>query len=67
MQALIEYERGQLRGDLSREEFVWANKLEECARLRKAYQRQQDAGLMSLPELGDALEELENVRKTAED
>ena len=35
--------------------------------MRKAYQRQQAAGLMSLPELGDALEELENVRKTAED
>jgi hypothetical protein len=39
MQALIENERGQLRGDLLREAFVWANKLEECARLRKAYQR----------------------------
>ena len=35
--------------------------------MRKAYQRQQAVGLMSLPELGDALEELENDRKTAGD
>jgi Recombinase zinc beta ribbon domain len=66
-EALIENERGQLGGDPAREAVVWVDKLEECARLRKAYQRQQGAGLMSLAELGDALEELGNDRKTAED
>lgn len=67
MEALIEKERGQLRGDPAREALVWADKIEECTRLRKAYQRQQAAGLMSLAELGEALEELEDNRKTAED
>jgi hypothetical protein len=36
------------------------------ARLRKAYQQQQAAGLMSLEELGGMLEELEETRKLAE-
>lgn len=55
MEALIEKERGQPRGDPAREALVWADKVEECTRLRKAYQRQQAVGLMSLAELGEAL------------
>lgn len=66
VEALIEKERRQLKRDPAREALIWADKLEKSARLRKAYQRQQAAGLMSLAELGEALEELEDERKRAE-
>jgi hypothetical protein len=40
---------------------AWAEKLEECTRLRKGYQQQQAVGLMSLEELGEMLKELEET------
>ena len=66
MEKLIDEEQAIGRGDPEREAKAWAEKLEECARLRKAYQQQQATGLMSLEELGGMLEELEETRKLAE-
>jgi hypothetical protein len=45
---------------------VWVKKLEECARLRSAYQDQQAAGFMTLEELGSKLKELEGTHKLAQ-
>ncbi len=57
--------RGQQRRP-GREAKVWAEKLEECAKLREGYQDQQAAGLMTLEELGAKLRRLEETRRTAE-
>ena len=67
MEKLMDDEAAIWRGDPEREAEVWAEKLEECARLRRAYQQQQAAGLMSLEELGSMLKDLEETRKLAED
>jgi hypothetical protein len=45
---------------------TWAQKLEECARLRNAYQDQQAAGLMTLEELDSKLKELDEARELAQ-
>jgi hypothetical protein len=66
MERLIEQERAGLRGDPDREVRVWAEKLEECVRLRGAYQEQQAAGFMTLEELGSKLADLEDTRHHAE-
>jgi hypothetical protein len=44
---------------------TWAEKLEECDRLRSAYQDQQAMGLMSLEELGSKLKGLDETRRLA--
>lgn len=54
------------RGDPEREAETWAGKLEVCARLSRAYQQQQAAGLMTLEELGSMLKDLEETRRLAE-
>lgn len=66
MEVLIDQERevGARRPD--EEVGRWAKKLEECDRLRSAYQDQQAAGLMTLVELGSKLEGLTVTRKLAE-
>ena len=51
MTTLIEQELASHSRDTSQEAAAWAKKLEECDRLRSAYQDQQAAGLMSLEEL----------------
>jgi hypothetical protein len=66
MERLIDDEVGIGRGDPEREAETWAEKLEECARLRRAYQQQQAAGLMTLEELGRMLKDLEETHKLAE-
>jgi site-specific DNA recombinase len=66
MERLIDDEVGIGRGDPEREAETWAEKLEECARLRRAYQQQQAAGLMTLEELGSMLKDLEETRILAE-
>jgi hypothetical protein len=45
---------------------AWADKIEKCDRLRKAYEDQQAAGLMTLEELRERLEELESARRLAQ-
>ena len=67
LEKLMDDEAAIWRGDPEREAEVWAEKLEECARLRRAYQQQQAAGLMSLEELGSMLKDLEETRKLAQD
>jgi hypothetical protein len=66
MERLVDVERAAGRGHPERESKAWIDKLEECDRLRKAYQQQQAAGLMTLEELGAMLRELEGTREVAE-
>ena len=66
MERIIDAEAAMGHGDPERESEAWAEKLEECARLRSAYQQQQAAGLMTLEELGSMLKDLEETRKLAE-
>jgi site-specific DNA recombinase len=66
MERLIEQECKTASGDPEREARAWAEKLEECARLRGGYQDQQAAGLMTLEELGAKLKGLEQTRRIAE-
>jgi site-specific DNA recombinase len=66
MNRLIEEERATRRGDLGGEARAWSEKLEECVRLRGAYQDQQAAGLMTIEELRSKLTGLEETRRHAE-
>ncbi len=66
MEALIEQERADGPRDLAKEAATWAQKMEECAQLRNAYQDQQAAGLMTMEELGSKLKELDETRELAQ-
>ena len=66
MDKLIDQERATRRGDLEGEARAWSEKLEECVRLRGAYQDQQAAGLMTIEELRSKLANLEEMRRHAE-
>jgi arsenate reductase (thioredoxin) len=66
IEELIEQERDAARSDPQPETELWEEKIEECARLRSAYQGQQAAGLMTLEELSSKLAKLEETRRTAE-
>jgi Recombinase zinc beta ribbon domain len=66
MEALIEQERTTGSHDPAGEAEVWRQKIAECSHLRRAYQDQQAAGLMTVEELRERLEELENTRKLAQ-
>ncbi|MBA2510421.1 MAG: recombinase zinc beta ribbon domain-containing protein [Rubrobacteraceae bacterium] len=65
MEALIDRERETGIRRPAEEAAGWAEKLDECDRLRGAYQDQQAAGLMTLGELGSKLESLEETRRLA--
>ena len=65
MAALIDREREFDMRRPAEELATWAEKLEDCDRLRSAYQDQQAAGLMTLEELGSKLGVLEETRKLA--
>ena len=65
MDALIEREREAGSRDIGQEATAWANKLEECDRLRTAYQDQQALVFMPLEELGSKLKDLDETRKLA--
>ena len=65
MQELIDRERSAGSSDPTEEIAAWSERLEECERLRRAYQDQQAAGLMTLEELSERLRELEDTRKLA--
>jgi site-specific DNA recombinase len=65
MQELIDQERSAGSSDSTEEIAAWSTRLEECERLRRAYQDQQAAGLMTLEELRERLGELEDTRKLA--
>jgi hypothetical protein len=66
MERLIDEEKASGHGDPERESRAWLDKLGECDRLRKAYQQQQAAGLMTIEELGAMLKDLEETRRVAE-
>jgi hypothetical protein len=65
MAALIDREREFIVRRPAEELATWAEKLEECDRLRSAYQDQQAVGLMTLEELGSKLGGLEETCKLA--
>jgi site-specific DNA recombinase len=66
MAALIDRERVVgARGPVE-EAATWAEKLEECDRLRSAYQDQQASGLMTLEELSSKLGSLKETSKLAQ-
>jgi hypothetical protein len=65
MQQLIEQECSAGSSDTTEEIAAWTERLEECERLRRAYQDQQAAGPMTLEELRERLEELEDAHKLA--
>ena len=66
MQDLIEQEEAARSHNPRKKSAASAETLEKCDRLRRAYQDQQATGLMTLEELRERLEELENTRKLAQ-
>jgi hypothetical protein len=66
MNQLIEEERSAGPRSSVQSFATWVEKLEECENKRRAYQDQQAAGLMTLEELKERLEELEGTRKLAQ-
>jgi len=66
MDRLIEQEAAGRPDSAEREAEILSSKLDECARLRRAYQDQQAAGLMTLDELAEKLEELEHAGTLAQ-
>jgi site-specific DNA recombinase len=66
MDRLIEEERSAGPRDPAQSFAAWVEKLDECDRKRRAYQDQQAAGLMTLEELTERLEELEGTRRLAQ-
>ncbi|HET6885309.1 MAG TPA: recombinase family protein, partial [Rubrobacteraceae bacterium] len=66
LEELIEQEREAGRDDPKQEAQLWEERIEECSRLRSAYQDRQAAGLMTLEELGSKLAKLEETRRFAE-
>jgi hypothetical protein len=62
----IELERQGLRGNPERKSKAWLEKLSEIGRMRRSYQEQAAKGYMTFDELGAALRELDESRKTAE-
>jgi hypothetical protein len=65
MERLIEQERNGRNGDPEREAKRWIEQISECDRLRRSYQDQQAAGLMTLDELRERIGELEGTRSVA--
>jgi hypothetical protein len=66
MNALIDRERAAGIHDMGEQAAAWTKKLEECDRLRGAYQDQQAAGHMTLEELGSKIKGLEETRRLAQ-
>jgi len=63
---MIELEKNGSHGDPKREEKVWLDKLAELNRMRRGYQEQAAKGYMTFDELGTALSDLEETRKSTE-
>jgi hypothetical protein len=64
---MIEQERAGMRGDPDQEAASWLEKLSEVERERRGYLRFAAKGHMTDEELDEALAELEETRKTAEE
>jgi site-specific DNA recombinase len=66
LERMIDLEREGTRGDPEREMKTWFEKLSEIDQMRRGYQEQAAKGLMTLEELGAALGDLGESRRTAE-
>jgi site-specific DNA recombinase len=65
LDAMIEQERNGMRGDPEGESKAWLEKLAEADQMRAGYQELAAKSLMTLDELGEKLEQLDETRKTA--
>jgi hypothetical protein len=66
LDAMLNLERSNMRGDPDEEAKLWADKLAEVTRKRLRYQEMAAADLITFDELRSKLMDLEDVRKTAE-
>jgi site-specific DNA recombinase len=66
LEELIAREREGLRGDPAREASAWLEKLADVGRKRARFQDMAAEGYITFDELGAKLEELEEIRRTAE-
>ena len=66
MDALIEHKRAAMQGDPEREAKMWLDKLAEVDQERRGYLRLAAKGRITEQELDEALAELEETRRTAE-
>jgi site-specific DNA recombinase len=66
LERMIELEKSGSYGDPEVEAKAWLNKLAELGQMRRGFQEQAARGYMTLEELGAALDELEETRRTAE-
>lgn len=66
LDAMIELERGSVRGNADDEARLWADKLAEVERKRARYQEMAAADLITFDELRSKLDELGETRDTAE-
>jgi site-specific DNA recombinase len=63
---MIELEKNGSYGNPEQEEKAWLGKLAEANRMRRGYQEQAAKGYMTFDELGAALSDLEETRKSVE-
>src|SRR5918997_1774083 len=64
LDTMIEQERSGMRGDPEGETRSWLEKLAEADQMRAGYQELAAKSLMTLDELGERLEQLDETRKT---
>jgi site-specific DNA recombinase len=67
LERMIELEVGQYHGDPESAERAWLEKLAELNGMRRGFQEQAARNLMTLDELAEALEGLDETRRTAEE
>jgi site-specific DNA recombinase len=65
LDAMIEQERNGTRGDPEGEAKAWLEQMAEADRMRAGYQELAAKGLMTLDELGERLEQVDESRHTA--
>src|SRR5215218_6470209 len=65
LERMIELEKSGSHGDPEIESKAWLDKLAELSQMRRGFQEQAARGYMTLDELGSALDELEETRRTA--
>lgn len=66
LERMIELEKNGSHGDPEVEAKAWLDKLAEVDQMRRGFQEQAARGYMTLEELGVALDELAETRRTAE-
>jgi DNA repair exonuclease SbcCD ATPase subunit len=66
IERMIELEKNDSYGDPEQEEKAWLDRLAEVNRMRRGYQEQAAKGYMTFDELGAALSDLEETRKSVE-